>query len=90
MHQRELMFQNIFTSSPLVWSGLIAFAILLPILIHLINMMRHRRVKWAAMEFLLQSYKKQRNWIWLKQLLLLLSRIAALLLLLMMFGNIWM
>ncbi len=35
--------------------------VLLPLLIHLINMMRHRRVQWAAMEFLLQSYKKHRR-----------------------------
>lgn len=48
-----------------------------PILIHLINMMRHRRVQWAAMEFLLVSQKKHRTWIILKQLLLLLLRIAA-------------
>jgi hypothetical protein len=49
---------------------------ILPLLIHLINMMRHQRVQWAAMEFLLQSYKKHRTWVWLKQLLLLLSRMA--------------
>lgn len=53
--------------------GLIA----LPVLIHLINMMRHQRVKWAAMDFLLKSYKKHRSWVWLKQLLLLLARMAA-------------
>ena len=49
----------------------------LPVLIHLINMMRHRRVEWAAMEFLLVSQKKHRTWIILKQLLLLLLRMAA-------------
>jgi hypothetical protein len=49
---------------------------ILPVLIHLINMMRHKRVQWAAMEFLLASYKKHRTWVWLKQLLLLLSRMA--------------
>jgi hypothetical protein len=49
----------------------------LPVLIHLINMMRHRRVKWAAMEFLLESQRKHRRWIILKQLLLLLLRMAA-------------
>ncbi len=54
--------------------GLIA----LPILIHLINMMRHRRVQWAAMEFLLVSQKRNRTWVMLKQLLLLLLRMAAL------------
>ena len=50
--------------------------------------MRHKRVDWAAMEFLLKSYKKNRNWVWLKQLLLLLSRIAALLLILFMLGQV--
>ena len=62
-----------FVHQPLTWGFLL---VLLPLLIHLINMMRHRRVKWAAMEFLLQSYKKHRKWIWLKQLLLLLVRMA--------------
>jgi hypothetical protein len=49
-----------------------------PILIHLINMLRHQRVQWAAMEFLLVSQKKHRTWVVLKQLLLLLLRILAL------------
>ena len=49
----------------------------IPVLIHLINMTRHRRVQWAAMEFLLQSQKKNRTWVFLKQLLLLLLRMAA-------------
>jgi hypothetical protein len=40
-------------------------------------MLRHRRVEWAAMEFLLLSQKKHRTWIILKQLLLLLMRMAA-------------
>src|SRR5262245_24632315 len=53
--------------------GLIA----LPILIHLINLMRHRRVQWAAMEFLLASQKRNSTWVMLKQLLLLLLRMAA-------------
>jgi len=47
-----------------------------PLLVHLINMLRHRRRQWAAMDFLLASYRKQKNWIFLKQLLLLLSRLA--------------
>ena len=49
----------------------------LPILIHLINVLRHKRIKWAPMEFLLQSQKRNRTWVMLKQLLLLLLRIAA-------------
>lgn len=55
----------------------IGFAFLaVPLLVHLINMLRHRRQNWAAMDFLLASYRKQKNWILLKQLLLLLSRLA--------------
>ena len=60
-----------FVHQALAWGFLIALA---PVLIHLINMMRHQRVKWAAMDFLLKSYKKHRKWVWLKQLLLLLAR----------------
>lgn len=63
-----------FVHQVLTWGFLLA---LVPLLIHLINMMRHRRVKWAAMEFLLASYKKHRKWVWLKQLLLLLARMAV-------------
>ena len=63
-----------FLYQALTWGFLLA---LLPLLIHLINMMRHRRVRWAAMDFLLQSYKKHRKWVWLKQLLLLLMRMAV-------------
>jgi len=63
-----------FVHQALTWGFLL---VLIPLLIHLINMMRHRRVKWAAMEFLLQAYKKHRKWIWLKQLILLLMRMAA-------------
>lgn len=50
----------------------------LPVLIHLINLVRQRRVRWAAMEFLLQSQRKNSSWIRLKEMLLLLARLAAL------------
>jgi hypothetical protein len=63
-----------FVHQALTWGFLLA---LVPLLIHLINMMRHKRVRWAAMEFLLASYKKHRKWVWLKQLLLLLARMAV-------------
>lgn len=46
-----------------------------PIIIHLINRMRYRRVRFAAMEFLLQSEQKNRRRLLLEQLLLLLLRI---------------
>ncbi len=60
---------------PILLWGLTAAAA--PVLIHLINMLRHRRVDWAAMEFLLVSQRKHRTWIIFKQLLLLLLRILA-------------
>ncbi len=68
----------------LVWGFMLA---LVPVLIHLINMMRHRRIRWAAMDFLLKSYKKHRKWVWLKQLLLLLSRMLAIALLVAMLAQ---
>lgn len=67
-------------SNPLVLAGGATFLLVgVPILIHLINMMRHRRVEWAAMEFLLASQKKNRTYVMLKQLLLLAMRVAAIL-----------
>lgn len=48
-----------------------------PVLIHLINLMRHRKVRWAAMSFLLESQKKNQNWVRFKEILLLLTRMAA-------------
>ncbi|NIP84196.1 MAG: hypothetical protein GTO03_00985 [Planctomycetales bacterium] len=59
----------------------------LPVLIHLINLLRHRRVSWAAMEFLLESKKKHQNWIRLKQLLLLLARMTAVALIVFMMAG---
>ena len=82
------MFENIFSPSPQLWTGLIAAGISVPILIHLINRMRQKKVKWAAMEFLLKSHQKNRSWVWIKQLLLLLSRIALLLLALFMLAQV--
>jgi hypothetical protein len=58
-----------------------------PPLVHLINMLRHRRQKWAAMEFLMVSYRKQKKWIILRQLLLLLTRVLAALLLIAMLAG---
>ena len=63
-----------FVYQPLTWAF---FLVLIPLVIHLINMMRHKRVQWAAMDFLMKSYKKHRRWVWLKQLLLLLLRMMA-------------
>src|SRR5882724_534180 len=45
-----------------------------PILIHLINRMRFKKLRWAAMEFLLKSQKRNRRRLIIEQLLLLLLR----------------
>jgi len=61
----------------LLWWGLPLAAA--PIIIHLINLLRHRKVPWAAMEFLLASQRKYRTRVLLKQILLLLLRVVAVL-----------
>ncbi len=61
----------------LVWWGLPLVAA--PVIIHLINLLRHRPVRWAAMEFLLASQRKYRTRVLLKQILLLCLRVAAVL-----------
>ncbi|MGC3966512.1 MAG: BatA domain-containing protein [Pirellulales bacterium] len=63
-----------FLNQPLLW-GLAVVGV--PLIIHLINLLRHRRVKWAAMEFLLAGQRKHSTWIKLKEMLLLLMRMAA-------------
>src|SRR5215831_19884248 len=51
-----------------------------PIIIHLINRMRFKRIRWAAMEFLLKSQKRNRRRLIIEQLILLLLRILLVLL----------
>src|ERR1700694_399741 len=51
-----------------------------PIIIHLINRMRFKRVRWAAMEFLLKSQKRNRRRLIIEQLLLLALRCLLVLL----------
>src|SRR5947209_20628015 len=51
-----------------------------PVIIHLINRLRYRRVRWAAMEFLLKSQKRNRRRLIIEQLILLLLRILLVLL----------
>src|ERR1700675_5016400 len=51
-----------------------------PILIHLINRMRYKRLRWAAMEFLLKSQKRNRRRLIIEQLILLFLRILLVLL----------
>ncbi|MBA3314741.1 MAG: VWA domain-containing protein [Planctomycetaceae bacterium] len=65
--------------SPFVLNPAVAAAgaglIAAPILIHLINRMRYRKVRFAAMEFLLASQQKNRRRVLIEQLILLLLRV---------------
>ncbi len=64
----------------MMWTFLAAGALaLVPILIHLFNRTRYRKVEWAAMEFLLNAYKKTRKRMQFENLLLLLLRVLAML-----------
>ena len=60
--------------NPLFLWGAALFAV--PLIIHLINRRRYRTVTWAAMEFLLQAYKKKNRRMRVENLLLLLLRCA--------------
>jgi hypothetical protein len=61
---------------------MIAGALLIssPIIIHLINRMRYKRIRWAAMEFLLKSQKRSRRKLIIEQMILLFLRILLCLL----------
>lgn len=80
--------QSLFSAPIWLWSLLFASAVTLPLLIHLINFLRYRRVKWAAMEFLMKSHRKKQKRILLTQLLLILSRICLLFAAIFLFGQI--
>ena len=73
-----------FLFQPLTW-GFVLVGV--PILVHLINMLRHRKQSWAAMDFLMESYRKHRRWVLLKQWLLLAARILAMFLLVAMLAR---
>ncbi len=51
-----------------------------PIIIHLINRMRFKRIRWAAMEFLLKSQKRNRRRLIIEQMILLALRCLLVLL----------
>ena len=63
------------------------FACSIPIIIHLIFKKRYRRIKWAAMKFLLAAYRKTKTSLLLENLLLLLLRIVVILLLVLLFAR---
>lgn len=59
-----------------------------PVIIHLINRMRYRTVRFAAMEFLLQSEQRNRRRLLLEQLLLLLLRILIVMAIVMLIARL--
>jgi Aerotolerance regulator N-terminal len=58
--------------NPLLALGTLLFAV--PLIIHLLNRQRFRRRQWAAMEFLLRAFRKQRRRLRMENLILLLLR----------------
>jgi hypothetical protein len=62
-----VQFQN-----PALLAGALLFAV--PLIIHLLNRQRHKKRPWAAMEFLLRAWQKQKNRLRNENLLLLLLR----------------
>lgn len=59
-----------------------------PVLIHLINLRRQRKIRWAAMQFLVDSERHNKRWILFKQWLLLAARMAAILLLVLLVAHV--
>ena len=57
--------------------------VMLPVIIHLINRMRHRPRQWAAMQFLLAATRSSTSHSKIKNWLILAMRILAVLLLLL-------
>ena len=62
-----------FLSPALFWGALLGA---IPLIIHLLNRRRFRRVEWAPMRYLKLTIQRNRKRIQLEQLLLLLLRIA--------------
>lgn len=74
-----------FLNPAVFWPGLALVAI--PVVIHLLNRLHYRRVRFAAMEFLFASQERNRRRVLLEQLLLLLLRVLFVLLLVALIGR---
>jgi hypothetical protein len=59
-----------------------------PLLIHLINLRRQQRIRWAAMQFLVESQRRNKRWILFKQLLLLAARMSAIAVLVLLLAHL--
>ena len=62
-------------------AGIALLTGLIPVLIHLINRRRFRRIPWAAMSFLLAANRRSTKRVRLEQLMLMLARIGVVVLL---------
>ena len=78
---------NHFLNPGFAWSWAAAALIAAPIIIHLLNRLRYRRVRFAAMEFLLNSEERNKRRILIEQLLLLAARVALVLLAILLIGR---
>ncbi|GAB4155219.1 MAG: BatA domain-containing protein [Planctomycetaceae bacterium] len=78
--------ENLFLNPAFVPAGAALAAS--PIIIHLINRLRFRRVRFAAMEFLLQAQQKNRRRILIEQLLLLLLRVLIVLAIMLLISRL--
>ena len=59
-----------------------------PIIIHLLSRLRYKRVRFAAMEFLLQSDEQNRRRLIIEQILLLLLRVLAIVVIVLLIGRL--
>jgi hypothetical protein len=78
--------ESLFVNPALVPAG--AALVASPIIIHIINRLRFRRVRFAAMEFLLQAQQNNRRRILIEQLLLLLLRILIILAIMLLISRL--
>jgi len=65
-----------------------AALVLVPILIHILSRLRYKKVRFAAMEFLLESEELNRRRVVIEQLLLLLLRVLAVLLIALLIARL--
>ena len=59
-----------------------------PVIIHLLSRLRYRRIRFAAMEFLLQSEELNRRRLIIEQLILLLLRVLAIILIVLLLARL--
>ncbi|MCO6438252.1 MAG: BatA domain-containing protein [Phycisphaerae bacterium] len=84
LFDHSMLAQSLLTPSLFTWG---AAAVSLPILIHLFARRRFRRIRWAAMEFLVDAEKRNKRRMFIEELILLALRCLAILALAAMFAR---